>query len=85
MTPQEALNKLDETVLGDLEWKVVLTEALKKQIPQKVVHRSAETIGVYSYDINLCPACDGFVSRYVPNTQRNCHICGQALDWGDAQ
>lgn len=85
MTAQEALNKLDETVTGDLEWKIALTNALGKQIPKKVVHKSAEMLGVYSYDMNLCPVCDGFVSRYVPNTQSNCHRCGQALDWGDSQ
>lgn len=35
MTPKEALNILDETVIGNLELKVVLSNALEKQIPKK--------------------------------------------------
>jgi hypothetical protein len=36
MTPEQALDKLDKTVIGDLEWKIVLTKALEKQIPKNL-------------------------------------------------
>lgn len=32
MTFKEALDKLDKTVIGDLEWKITLTKALEKQM-----------------------------------------------------
>lgn len=75
MTPIEALNKLDETVLGNLEWKIALTSALEKQIPKKII--------VEKYDIGgndyFCPCCSEASKGLY------CSNCGQALDWSDTE
>lgn len=36
MTYEEALKTLDETFIGNLELKIVLSNALEKQIPKKL-------------------------------------------------
>lgn len=45
MTPEEALKILDETVIGNLELKIVMSKALKKQIPKKPI-KDAEKLKV---------------------------------------
>ena len=71
MTPQEALNRLDETVTGNLEWKIVLSNALEKQIPKKPKRREDTTY-------TSCPCCDS------GNLQNDyCTDCGQRIDWSD--
>lgn len=73
MTPQEALNRLDETVTGNLEWKIVLSNALEKQIPKKPKRREDTT---YTF----CPCCDS------GNLQNDyCTDCGQRIDWSDTE
>lgn len=87
MPPEEALKKLDETTIGDLEWKIALTSAVEKQIPQPPQLRKA---GRKSIDY-VCPYCAAriisqvggeFVAGFMAN---NCHNCGQALDWSDTE
>ena len=73
MTPQEALKILDETVIGNLELKVVLSAALEKQIPKKVEE--------YLTSSFCCPVCTAVLSRY----SIYCSKCGQALDWSDSE
>jgi hypothetical protein len=70
MAPQKALNRLDETVTGNLEWKIVLSNALEKQIPKKPKERQGTT---YSF----CPCCDS------NNIYEYCGDCGQRIDWSD--
>ncbi len=82
MTPEQAMDKLDKTVIGDLEWKIALTTALEKLTPKRVVEREIEVIGLYCCEETLCPACDTFVYKYTPRKQAFCHRCGQKLDWG---
>ena len=72
MTFEQALNKLDETLIGDLELKVVLSKALEKQMPKK-------TMGIGIND--KCLVC----GRWVNTNHKYCPECGQALDWGDAE
>jgi hypothetical protein len=73
MTPQEALNKIDETVIGDIELKVFLSKALEKQIPKKPIGRKDTT---YSF----CPCCES------GNLQNDyCTDCGQKIDWSDTE
>jgi hypothetical protein len=72
MTPQKALNRLDETVTGNLEWKIVLSNALEKQIPKKPKERQGTT---YSF----CPCCDS------NNIYEYCGDCGQKIDWSDTK
>ena len=80
MTPQEALNKLDETVIGDLEWKIVLSSTLEKQIPKKPnIHgyREGREVNTISY---TCPVCNKHIGR-----DAYCKHCGTALDWSDTE
>ena len=71
MTPKEALNILDETVIRNLELKIILSNALEKQIPKK----PSET------DKSRCIHCACVVKR----DERFCKNCGQALDWSDTE
>ena len=84
MTPQEALNKLDETVTGDLEWKIVLSKALEKQIPKKYI---SEKTDFFSFPVIKCPNCTGIIGKveFLENCElvicpRGCPCCGQAID-----
>jgi len=79
MKPQEALNKLDETVIGNLELKIALSKALEKQIPKKPVLDAIFPSGVKWY---LCPACN---HNGIEKVGGYCHSCGQALDWSDTE
>jgi hypothetical protein len=88
MTPQKALNRLDETVTGNLEWKIVLSNALEKRIPKKPIraHRIIKKNGMFILrDDNeywKCPICIKADVVLLKN-QKHCHDCGQALDWSD--
>ena len=74
MTYKEALKTLDETVIGNLELKIVLSNALEKQIPKNPDLDD----GVY------CPCClHEFKANY--DTTSYCPNCGQALDWSDTE
>lgn len=74
MTYEEALKTLDETVIGNLELKIVLSNSLEKQIPKKPDLDG----GVY------CPCClHEFKANY--DETRCCPNCGQALDWSDTE
>ena len=61
------------------DWKHFKTIklALKKQIPQKPLNKTAEYNGEYGE----CPCCKHSVSDY--DNFRVCSQCGQALDWKD--
>ena len=84
MTYKEALDKLDKTVTGDLEWKIVISKALERQIPTKVTHEAS------LYKCCTCPNCKNVVDKFekwgestVRITYNYCHFCGQSLDWQD--
>ncbi len=86
MMPQEALDRLDKKVIGDLELKIVLSKALEKQIPKKVTHEAT------LYKCCTCPHCKNVVDKFekwgestVRITFDYCHFCGQALDWEDEE
>ena len=74
MTYEEALKTLDETFIGNLELKIVLSNALEKQIPKKPDLDG----GIY------CPCClHEFKENY--DTTSYCPNCGQAIDWSDTK
>lgn len=83
MTPKEALNILDETVIGNLELKIVLSNAIEKQIPKKPLD--------VEFQWCICPACGGSVCldnvlEHIQNNEAtHCEHCGQALDWSDTE
>lgn len=74
MTYEESLKTLDETVIGNIELKIVLSNALEKQIPKKPDLDG----GIY------CPCClHEFKENY--DTTSYCPNCGQAIDWSDTK
>lgn len=74
MTYEEALKTLNETFIGNLELKIVLSNALEKQIPKKLDLDG----GVY------CPCClHEFKENY--DTTNYCPNCGQSIDWSDTK
>lgn len=82
MTPEQALDKLDKTVIGDLELKIALTKALEKQIPKKPTHEAT------LYRCCTCPNCKNVIDEFtdfagqrVRVTVQHCRFCGQKLDW----
>ena len=85
MTNEQALNKLDETLIGNLKWKMVLSKALGKQIPKKptphIVNVERLKIGNANWGkgttVYKCPCCNNFISRLYDY----CYKCGQAIDW----
>ena len=83
MTYEQALDKLDKTFLGDLEWKAVLSKALEKQIKEKpmpIIVRIGRKEKLVSYK---CPSCE---NNSLGNCEFHfdyCEICGKKLDWSD--
>lgn len=66
--------KLKENEMLDVEMAELVIDAMKKQIPQKVVNQS-------------CPVCVAYFSDEdaelnVPYVNY-CYSCGQALDWSE--
>lgn len=83
MTVEQALNKLDETFIGDLELKIFLTKALEKQIPKKPI---TLPIGFETFwrDTIRSVQCKVCRDVFMQDTSiKYCPSCGQALDWGD--
>lgn len=83
MTPEQALDKLDKTVIGDLEWKIALSKALEKQIAKRPI----PNVDKYTQTIIVSFSCPN------PNCDNNdlgnneyrfdcCEVCGQKLEWG---
>ena len=51
MTPEQALNRLDETVIGDLELKIALSKALEKLITMELIDRQALLRKLFPYEV----------------------------------
>lgn len=87
MTPQKALNILDETVTGNLEWKIVLSNALEKQIPKKpIVKNEKDYWDIIVAGKFMCSDCGRYIcfeaeTNYAKNYPY-CH-CGRKIDWSD--
>lgn len=78
MTCEEALKTLDETVIGNLELKIVLSNALEKQIPKKPKECGEDWF--------VCPKCEtSIVSLDELETHKFCLNCGQEIDWSDTE
>ena len=79
MTYKEALNKLDENFIGNLELKAVLSKALEKQIPKKPKPKiDLLWDRVVSWS---CPTCSNGCLGNNEFKFNCCEDCGQALDW----
>lgn len=86
MNYKEALNILDETDIGNLELKIVLSRALERQIATKITHEATLS------RCCTCPNCKNVVDEFIDFqgkktrvTTIHCKFCGQALDWEDTQ
>lgn len=85
MTPQEALNLLNDTEFAEkhqgkqehTDMLLVCKKALEKQIPKKTTEREYVPSGTLVY--GSCPECDSFTKNFF----KYCGKCGQALDWSD--
>ena len=77
MNYKEALNILDETVIGNLELKIVLSKALERIIPKKPKE--------YPLSDGKCPCCDAVFDYDWKPKSKYCQNCDQALDWEDKQ
>jgi hypothetical protein len=51
MTPEQALNRLDETVIGDLELKIALSKALEKLITMDLIDSQALLRKLFPYEV----------------------------------
>lgn len=85
MTLNEAIETI-KIAIADVEWNYPLDysiafetaiEALKKQIPRKPILDVIYPSGIEWY---LCPTCN---HNNIEKSDSYCHVCGQALDWGD--
>jgi len=76
MNYEQALKTLDETVIRNLELKIVISKALEKQIPKKPLR--GYTCKANNDSWRSCPVCHA----RQHNTHKYCSQCGQALDWG---
>ena len=86
MTYTEALNELDETFIGDLKLKIVLTQALLKQIQKKPLINVDEYFKTRVVSFS-CPNSHCNNNNLGNNEFRFgcCEVCGQALDWSDIE
>ena len=85
MTYEESLKTLDETVIGNLELKVVLSKALEKQIPKKPYKIKEHKQNDYYCTVCNCYLGDDMELKYACLQPEYCQHCGQALDWGDTE
>ncbi len=87
MTYEQALNKLDETVIKDRKLKGVLSKALDKQIPKKTIFWDG------CPRIYLCGSCryciaggnDPNVPIITVTLNPYCPNCGQLIDWSGVE
>lgn len=84
MTYEQALNKLDETFIGDFELKVILSKALEKQIPKKHHHTRVNVVNCKARE-SICPSCLGVIITTENEYPKHCTWCGQALDWSGVE
>lgn len=79
MTPEQALNRLDETVIGDLELKIFLTKALERMIPKEPIPKIDKLWDrVVSW---TCPTCGNGCLGNNEYWFDCCEDCGQKLLW----
>lgn len=94
MTPQEALNLLNDTEFAEkhqgkqeyTDMLLMCKEALEKQIPKKPIkknpicyEKTKDGTEFIAYDY-FCPDCN----KQIKATEHHCK-CGQALDWSDTK
>ena len=78
---KSVLDLLDKTLIGNLELKIALSNAVEKQIPKRV----NIIIKLRNRKCGYCPNCNGTVQvrkSFLKNIKGDCcSWCGQRLDW----
>lgn len=87
MTKQEVIELIDnkDTLVNsdDQDAKIIIIEALEKQIPKEPINKTKADNGVAQHYENchivVCPSC---VGRLKLKSRGNyCDKCGQAIKW----
>lgn len=96
MTHEEAIERIkcilknNSFTKADKNALKLTIEALEKQIPKKPIQANyiVQVNGVDTLldenEFTKCPSCT-YKDIEVKHGQKYCHICGQALDWSDAE
>lgn len=85
MTPEKAIKLIKQCGLNmvgtaNTECERLIISALEKQIPKRPVMKAN------GWDLYTCPNCDkGIINNNDDGKFPYCHLCGQALDWSDAE
>ena len=77
MTPKEALNKLDETVIRNLELKIILSNALEKQIPKKPIKQIWVDDEKHKGDVRLATKDDVLTK----DNHGSINLCPNCKEW----
>ena len=93
MTPQEALNLLNDTEFAEkhqgkeeyTDMLLMCKEALEKQIPKKPYKRKEHKQNDYYCAICKCYLGDETELQNACLQPKYCEHCGQALDWSDTE
>ena len=98
MTNEEAIKTI-EVAIAEVEWNYPMDyaiafetaiSALEKQTPKKPIQANyiVKVNGVYTLldenEFTKCPSCT-YKDIEVKHGQKYCHICGQAIDWSNAE
>lgn len=82
MTPEQALDKLDKTLIGDLEFKIVLSKALEKQTAKRPLINVDKYFKTRIVSFSCPnPDCDNTCLGENEYQFDCCENCGQKLDW----
>ena len=96
MTYEEAIERIkcilknNSFTKADKNALKLTIEALEKQIPKKPIQANyiVKVNGVDTLldenEFTKCPSCT-YKDIEVKHGQKYCHICGQALDWSNAE
>lgn len=74
----------DDVFLQDIEALKIGISALEKQVPKKVIWKSAKNGKIYAFYWACCPNCGNDICDEDNVEIKFCTDCGQALDWSDS-
>lgn len=100
MKPQEAI-RIMKIALAEVEWEYPMDyaaafetaiEALEKQVPKKPIKKKMATLNktpnAFSWEsTRCCPRCKSnlVVKIFGKHLEDYCPLCGQRIDWSDAE
>ena len=100
MKPQEAIETI-KIAIAEVEWEYPMDyaaafetaiEALEKQVPKKPIKKKMATLNktpnAFSWEsTRCCPRCKSnlVVKIFGKHLEDYCPLCGQRIDWSDAE